>query len=94
MAPATVGEWGVVTVATALELDIPLVSVAGPCNMKETGPVGAQARIVQKSMPCLPCAHIFRAPYACRIGTRACIDDVGADEIVAAARAALEERAA
>jgi ADP-heptose:LPS heptosyltransferase len=72
-------------------LDLPLVSVAGPCNMKETGPVGRRARIVQHALPCAPCAHIFRAPYACRIGTRECILDVTSAEVVAAARDALED---
>jgi ADP-heptose:LPS heptosyltransferase len=80
---------GLTYMADALEL--PLVSVAGPCNMRETGPVNPHARIIQKSMPCLPCAHIFRAPTACRIGTRACIGDVGCDEIVAAAQDALKD---
>jgi heptosyltransferase II len=75
---------GLTYIADALE--VPLVSVAGPCNMKETGPVGPHARIVQKALPCAPCAHIFRAPYTCRVGTRACILDVGNEEIMAAAR--------
>ncbi len=74
---------GLTYIADALE--VPLVSVAGPCNMEETGPVGPRARIVQHALPCAPCAHIFRAPYACRIGTRECIRDVGAEEIMRAA---------
>ena len=74
---------GLTYIADALE--VPLVSVAGPCNMKETGPVGPRARIVQHALPCAPCAHIFRAPYACRIGTRECIRDVGTEEIMRAA---------
>jgi ADP-heptose:LPS heptosyltransferase len=83
---------GLTYIADALE--VPLVSVAGPCNMLETGPVGPRARIVQHALPCAPCAHIFRAPYACRIGTRECIRDVGADEIIAAARDAMKGGAA
>ncbi|RLJ68314.1 glycosyltransferase family 9 protein [Sulfurisoma sediminicola] len=83
---------GLTYIADALE--VPLVSVAGPCNMKETGPVGPRARIVQHPLPCAPCAHIFRAPYACRIGTRECIRDVGSSEIMAAARDAMAGGAA
>jgi ADP-heptose:LPS heptosyltransferase len=62
---------------------IPLVSVAGPCNMAETRPIGHHAVIIQRELPCAPCAHIFRAPYHCRTGTHACTRDVGAGEIVA-----------
>ncbi len=72
-------------------LKVPLVSVAGPCNMRETGPVGPRARIIQKVMPCLPCAHIFHAPYSCRIGTRACITEVQSGEIVDVARHLLKD---
>ncbi len=65
-------------------LGLPLVSVAGPCNMAETRPVNPRARILQLRLPCLPCAHIFQAPGTCRVGTRACILDIGSEEIVAA----------
>ena len=63
-------------------LDIPLISIAGPCNMKETRPVGNKATIIQLDLPCCPCAHIFRAPYSCKIGTRACIKNVSAQQIL------------
>jgi len=75
-------------------LNLPLVSVAGPCNMAETRPVNPRAAIVQRRLPCLPCAHIFRAPATCHVGTLACIRDVKAGEIVAAVRQALAETAA
>lgn len=72
-------------------LDIPLVSLAGPCNMQETRPVNRRAVILQESLPCIPCAHIFKAPYACRIGSRACIVDVPAERVADAALALLAE---
>ncbi len=59
--------------------DIPLVSLAGPCNMKETRPQNEQVILLQEKLPCVPCAHIFKAPYSCHIGTRACITNVQAD---------------
>lgn len=62
-------------------LEIPLVSLAGPCNMQETRPVNAHAVILQEKLPCVPCAHIFKAPYSCHIGTRACIANVEAATI-------------
>ena len=71
--------------------NIPLVSLAGPCNMKETRPVNAHAVILQEQLPCVPCAHIFKAPYACRIGSRACIANVQAETIADAALKLLEQ---
>lgn len=63
-------------------LNIPLVSIAGPCNMQETRPTNASAKIIQHNLPCTPCAHIFHAPYTCHLGTRACIQKIAADEVV------------
>ncbi|QDX81580.1 hypothetical protein B9N43_10160 [Denitratisoma sp. DHT3] len=62
----------------------PLVSVAGPCNMQETRPLLPASVILQKPLPCAPCAHIFRAPYRCATGTHDCIRLITDDEIVAA----------
>lgn len=68
----------------------PLVSVAGPCNMQETRPLGRKVIVLQRSdLPCAPCAHIFNAPYTCRVGTRACVEGVSATEIAQAVRALL-----
>ena len=75
---------GLTYIADALE--IPLVSIAGPCNMSETRPVNAHAILLQKAMPCAPCAHIFRAPYSCRMGTRACIGSISADDVMTEVR--------
>lgn len=69
---------------------VPVVSIAGPCNMQETGPTGPHRVILQKDLPCVPCAHIFRAPYGCHTGTRACIQTVTADEIARTALALLQ----
>lgn len=71
--------------------DIPLVSLAGPCNMQETRPLNRHAVILQETLPCIPCAHIFKAPYACRIGTRACIANVQPETIADAALHLLAE---
>lgn len=71
---------------------VPLVSVAGPCNMAETRPLGRRVVILQRTdLPCQPCAHIFRAPYSCHVGTRACIVDMPAAQIGAAVRTLLSE---
>lgn len=73
-------------------LNIPLVSLAGPCNMRETRPVNKHAVILQEKLPCVPCAHIFKAPYSCRIGTRSCIVNVSSDRIADAALRLLAEK--
>ncbi|MES2236942.1 MAG: glycosyltransferase family 9 protein [Pseudomonadota bacterium] len=66
---------------------VPLVSIAGPCNMQETRPLGKRVIILQRAdLPCAPCAHIFHAPYTCRVGTRACIEGIDARQIADAAR--------
>lgn len=70
-------------------LGLPLVSVAGPCNMAETRPVNPRAIIIQRRLPCLPCAHIYCAPTTCHTGTLACIREIAATEIAAAVNAAL-----
>lgn len=69
----------------------PVVSVAGPCNMQETRPLGEHVVIVQIHPPCSPCAHIFRAPYACAAGDFACIREVSPGRILAAIDHLLEE---
>jgi hypothetical protein len=54
--------------------------------MRETRPLGPEVVILQRAdLPCAPCAHIFNAPYTCRVGTRACVEDIPAREIVTAA---------
>lgn len=65
-------------------LGLPLVSVAGPADMDDARPVNPRAVVIRRELPCAPCSHYFRAPYGCRIGTRACITEVTEDEIVAA----------
>lgn len=80
---------GLTYMADALE--IPLVSMAGPCNMQETRPINKRAVILQEKLPCVPCAHIFNAPYACRIGTRSCITSLQADAVAGEALRLLAE---
>ncbi len=73
-------------------VDVPLVSVAGPCNMVETRPLGQRVTILQRAdLPCAPCAHIFRAPYVCHTGTRACILEIDAAQITTAVLALLQQ---
>lgn len=75
---------GITYMADALA--VPLVSIAGPCNMRETGPYQSVHRIIQDPLPCCPCAHIFRAPASCALGTRACIVGIDMIRVEAAVR--------
>lgn len=69
---------------------VPIVLIAGPVNPMEQRPTHSPTIILRKDLPCAPCAHVFRAPYHCAVGTRACIESVAADEIVQAARQLLD----
>ncbi len=64
-------------------LNIPLINIAGPSNMEDQRPLGKNALIIQKKeLPCVPCSHIFRVPYNCKINNRACIEMIKLEDIV------------
>lgn len=62
----------------------PIVEIAGPGPISEQRPLGKDCVIIEKSLPCVPCLHIFKTVYTCRIKTRDCVESVTTDEIVAA----------
>jgi heptosyltransferase II len=64
--------------------DAPLVSVFGP-TVLEFGyrPWSNRARVVQIPLPCRPCGK--HGSRECPIGTHACMRDIGADRVIAAA---------
>lgn len=71
---------GLIYMADAL--DVPVVDIAGPCDMKDQRPLGKKAFIVQeRGLDCVPCSHTFRTPYECRLGHRRCITDITVDEV-------------
>lgn len=67
-------------------LGVPVVDFMGPADAGDQRPIGARAVIVRSEEPCAPCSHAFDAPYQCRLGTRACIQNAPlaamADEVV------------
>ena len=67
-------------------LNIPLINIAGPANMKDQRPTGEKVIIIQKNLPCIPCSHAFKSPYYCKINSRECIESVFAEEIISAAK--------
>lgn len=54
-------------------LGVPVVDFMGPADDQDQRPIGRQAMVIRSAEPCAPCSHAFDAPYACRLGTRACI---------------------
>lgn len=54
-------------------LDVPVVDFMGPADADDQRPIDGQAIVIRSAEPCAPCSHAFDAPYACRLGTRACI---------------------
>lgn len=54
-------------------LGVPVVDFMGPADADDQRPIGRQAIVIRSAEPCAPCSHAFDAPYACHLGTRACI---------------------
>jgi len=68
---------GVTYIADAC--DVPVVDLMGPADADDQRPTGRRVFVIRSDLPCAPCSHAFRAPYACAIGTRACVADVDVD---------------
>ena len=60
---------------------IPVVSIVGPADPREQRPMGKFVEIIQRQEACAPCCLIFRTPYTCKVGTRACIQRVAVSDI-------------
>jgi ADP-heptose:LPS heptosyltransferase len=61
--------------------DVPTVDLMGPADADDQRPTGKRAVVLRTDLPCAPCSHAFRAPYDCRIGTRACITQLQLDDL-------------
>ena len=71
---------GLVYMADAL--GVPVVDIAGPCDMDDQRPTGKRSFIIQKKdLPCVPCSHTFKAPYECRYGHRECVKGITVEEV-------------
>ncbi len=71
---------GLIYMADAL--GVPVVDIAGPCNMFDQRPLGKASRIIQRiDLDCIPCSHTFRAPYECKFGDKRCITGISPDEV-------------
>nr|HID58598.1 glycosyltransferase family 9 protein [Desulfobacterales bacterium] len=65
-------------------LDIPVVVIAGPCDMGEQRPLGKNVAIIESNSSCAPCSHTYLAPYMCNRGDRICLKRLNNDQILAA----------
>ncbi len=71
---------GLVYMADAL--GVPVVVVAGPCDMNDQRPTGPMASIIQdRELSCVPCSHTFSTPYECRQKHRACLTEITAEAV-------------
>jgi len=71
---------GLIYMADAL--GVPVVDIAGPCNMFDQRPLGKSSQIIQRiDLDCIPCSHTFRSPYECKFGDKRCITAISPDEV-------------
>ncbi|BCL76901.1 hypothetical protein JHS3_26370 [Jeongeupia sp. HS-3] len=61
---------------------IPVVLVAGPTDPAEQRPLHPDSRFIIRTPSCYPCSRVFRTRAECWTGTRECITDVSAEEMV------------
>lgn len=72
---------GLIYMADAL--NIPLIDIAGPCDMSDQRPLGKQSQIIQEIgiVECIPCSHTFLTPYACRYGHKNCVKEISPEQV-------------
>ena len=79
---------GPLYIANALK--IPVIDIAGPCEMKSQSPSN-NFIIVQKLPPCGPCSFISSAPSYCKEGHSKCIKDIQVDDVFEAVKKILKK---
>ncbi len=88
------GDSGPLHIADAV--GIPTVSMFGPTDPKLLAPRGERHRVLYKSMDCSPCYNPVSVRQSdvtvCRLGTLACMKEITAAEVLAAARELLEQK--
>lgn len=82
------GDTGFAHVAAAV--GTPVVAVFGPTAPGRWGPAPDQGVAVARDLHCAPCTN--HGEGRCRLGHRACLDDLGSDPVVVAARIELQRR--
>lgn len=73
-------------------MGVPVVDFMGPADDQDQRPIGGAAVVIRSAELCAPCSHAFDAPYACHLGTRACIANLPISAIVAAVEVILDSK--
>lgn len=66
----------------AVALGVPVVAIFGPTDPRCTGPYSDRSAVVTPAIDCAPCYDGWRV----QCDTRACLDAISVDDVVAAAR--------
>lgn len=65
-------------------LDVPLVNIAGPCDVSkilDLNDLNNKCEVVYKKLDCSPCTHIFPAVYVCKEGHFRCTKDISVIDV-------------
>ena len=71
---------------------VAVIDLMGPADADDQRPTGPRAVVIRTELPCAPCSHAFRAPYSCKINTRACVLAAQLDPVVEHVVVALQAR--
>ena len=81
---------GVTHMADAL--GVPIVCIAGPVDLEEVYRPGKPRQMLcAKELDCYPCSTVFNTPGTCQRGDRACLQQLSAESVLAAASTLLEQ---
>lgn len=81
---------GVTHMADAL--GVPIVCIAGPVDLEEVyRPGKSRQMLCAKELDCYPCSTVFNTPGTCQRGDRACLQQLSAESVLAAASTLLEQ---
>ena len=82
---------GVTHMADAL--GVPIVCIAGPVDLGEVyAPSKAHQLLCAVELECYPCSSVFNTPGTCQRGDRACLQQLSAKAVLAAASTLLEQK--
>lgn len=75
---------GVMHMADAL--DVPIICVAGPVDLKEVYAPGAHRVLLESGLRCHPCSRVFDTPAECYLQHRKCLQDLDVSLVLAKVR--------
>lgn len=70
----------------AVALDVPVVDINGPFNVKEQMPSDAKAEIVENKIYCQPCSHLVVGRHFCKEGHLKCIKGITVEKVFQAVK--------